>query len=111
MTGYEAVIGPSTAFTPDFTPLTFQELTDGAGRTLLIGETRHLVPWTKPDDLSFDAPDPLAGLGSHHGYHNDGFNVLFAVGNVRFLKRSIAPGNLRALLTRNGNEVVSPVDY
>jgi prepilin-type processing-associated H-X9-DG protein len=111
MTGYQAVVGPSTAFTPDFAPLTFQDFTDGSDRTLLIGETRRLVPWTKPEDLPFDTPDALAGLGSDHGYHDNGFNVLFADGSVHFLKRSITPSILRALLTRNGNEVVSPVDY
>ncbi len=29
MTGYQAVIGPDTAFTPDFKPVQFQEFTDG----------------------------------------------------------------------------------
>ena len=54
---------------------------------------------------------PLAGLGSHHGYHNNGFNALFADGSVRFLKSSIAPSVLGAILTRNGNEVVSSDSY
>jgi prepilin-type processing-associated H-X9-DG protein len=111
MTGYQAVIGPSTAFTPDFTPLSFQDFTDGTDKTVLVGETRRLFPWTKPEDLPFDTPDALAGLGSHHGYHDNGFNVLFADGSVHFLKRSIKPSILRALITRNGNEVVSPFNY
>ena len=50
---------------------------------------------------------PLAGLGSHHGYHNNGFNAVFADGSVRFLKSSIDPNLLKGLVTRNGNEVVS----
>jgi prepilin-type processing-associated H-X9-DG protein len=111
MTGYQVVVGPATAFTPDFKPLTFQDFTDGLSGTVLIGESRHVVPWTKPEDLPFDTALPPDGLGSHHGYHNNGFNAVFADGSVRFLKRSIAPSVLRALLTRSGNEGVSPNSF
>jgi len=110
-TGYQAVIGPATAFTPDFKPLSFQDFTDGLDQTLLVGESRRCVPWTKPEDIPFDMTLPLTGLGSHHGCHNNGFNALFADGRVPFLKNSITPSVLGALLTRNGNEVVSPDSY
>jgi prepilin-type processing-associated H-X9-DG protein len=110
-TGYQTVIGPATAFTPDFKPLAFQDITDGLSRTFLVGESRRCVPWTKPEDLPFDMSVPLTGLGSHHGYHNNGFNVLFADGSVRFLKTSITPSVLGALISRNGDEVVSPQSY
>ena len=106
MTGYQAVIGANTAFTPDFKPLNFKDFTDGLGQTLLVGESRRTVPWTKPEDLSFDMTVPLSGLGSHHGYHNNGFNALLADGSVRFLKASITSITLGAILTPNGNEVV-----
>jgi prepilin-type processing-associated H-X9-DG protein len=111
MTGYQAVIGPETAFTPDFTPVRLQDFTDGLSNTLLVGESRSGVPWTRPEDLLFDLTRPLSGLGSFHGYHNNGFNAAFADGSVRFLKSSIVPSVLHALLTRNGNEEVSPDSY
>jgi prepilin-type processing-associated H-X9-DG protein len=107
MTSYQAVIGPDTAFTPDFKPVRFEDFTDGLKDTLIIGESRRAVPWTKPEDLPFDTALPLNGLGSDHVYHNNGFNVLFADGSLRFLKSSNNPSVLRALLTRNGNEVIS----
>jgi prepilin-type processing-associated H-X9-DG protein len=111
MTGYQVVIGPDTAFTPDFKPVRFEDFTDGLNNTLIIGESRHAVPWTKPEDLPFDTALPRIGLGSHHGYHNNGFNASFADGSVRFLKSSITPSVLRTLLTRNGNEVISADSY
>lgn len=111
MTAYQVVIGPSTGFTPDFKLLRFQDFTDGLAQTVLVGESRRPVPWTKPEDLPLDMTVPLSGLGSHHGYHNNGFNALFADGSVRFLKRSITPGVLGSILTRDGNEVVSRDSY
>ena len=73
--------------------------------------SRSIVPWTKPEDLPLDLSLPLSGLGSYHGYHNNGFNALFADGSVRFLKSSIAPSVVVALLTPNGNEIVSSDSY
>jgi prepilin-type processing-associated H-X9-DG protein len=111
MTGYLVVIGPSTVFTPDFKPLRFQDIADGRDRTLLVGESRRSVPWTKPEDLSFEIIVTPSGLGSFHGYHNNGFNALFGDGSMRFIKSSIAPSVMRALVTRNGNEVLSSDSY
>ncbi|APW61988.1 DUF1559 domain-containing protein [Paludisphaera borealis] len=111
MTGYQVVVGPKTAFTPDFKLLRIADFTDGTTNTLLIGESRRAVPWTKPEDLPFDGALPLHGLGSQHGYHNNCFNGLFVNDSVRFLKNRIAPGVLDALLTRNGGEVLAPDSY
>ena len=111
MTGYVGVIDSDTAFTADSKPLRIQDFTDGANNTLLVGETRHCVPWTKPQDLPLDMSVPLTGLGSYHGYHNNGFNALFADGAVRFMKNSINPSVLGAILTRNGSQDVEPNVY
>jgi prepilin-type processing-associated H-X9-DG protein len=110
MTGYQVVVGANTAFSPDFKPLRFEDITDGLSTTLLVGESLHTVPWTKPEDLPFDMTVPLSGLGSHHGYHKNGFNALFADGSVRFPKSSITPSILGSILSRNGNEVLAPPD-
>jgi prepilin-type processing-associated H-X9-DG protein len=105
MTGYQAVIGPSTAFTPDFKPLKMSDFTDGLNMTLLVGESRQAVPWTKPEDVAFNMTIPNSGLGSFHGYHNNGFNVLMGDGAVRFIQRTIPQETLEAILTPNGVKV------
>jgi prepilin-type processing-associated H-X9-DG protein len=110
-TGYQTVIGPNTAFTPDFKPLLLSDITDGVSRTILVGETRRSVPWSKPEDLSADTAIPLRGLGSDHGYHSNGFNVLFADRSVLFLKSSFEPRILDSLITRNGAEIIGPDSY
>ena len=102
MTGYQVVVGPRTVFPPDFKPMHFEDIVDGLGQTILIGELCKVVPWTKPEDLPFDISEALFGLGSHHGDHNNGFHVVFANNSVRFLETSIDPGDIEALLTRDG---------
>ncbi|WP_076347749.1 DUF1559 domain-containing protein [Paludisphaera borealis] len=110
-TGYLAVVGPGAAFEPDFKPVRFEDFSDGADKTILVSESPHAVPWTKPEDLPFDGVLPLAVLGSHHGSQNNGFNASFADGSVRFLKCAIRPSVLHALLTRNGGETFSTDSY
>jgi prepilin-type processing-associated H-X9-DG protein len=111
MTGYVAVFGLDTAFKPDMSLVRLADITDGTSQTLLISESLRTVAWTKPDDLSLEFIRSPHGLGSKHGYHNNGFNALFADGSVRFLKGSIDQGVLRALCTRNGNENISSDAY
>ena len=108
MTNYVVVVGPDTAFTPDFKSSTFSDFIKGTSRTILVGETRRGVPWTKPEDLDLDMNVPLSGLGSDHGYHDNGLNALFADGSVRFLNSPIDPVLLGQILRRDGGKEVSP---
>ncbi len=107
MTGYLAVIGPETVFTPDLKPVKLDDIADGLDGTLLLSESRRGVPWTKPEDLPFDTNAPLNGLGGHHGDHHNAFNVLMVSGSARFLEAPIDPRLVRMMLTRNGYEVIS----
>ena len=111
MTGYIAVVGAHTVFRPDYQPVHFKDITDGVGRTILVAESRRAVPWTKPDDIPLAMALTPDGLGSDHGYHDNGFNVLFADGAVRFLQRSISSSELSALLSRDDSADVSPNSY
>jgi prepilin-type processing-associated H-X9-DG protein len=80
------------------------QFTDGTSNTILAVEAKRDVPWTKPEDIPFDPNVPLPELG---GFTPDGFNALFADGSVRYLKKLIAPTTLKALITRDGGEVLS----
>jgi prepilin-type processing-associated H-X9-DG protein len=104
VTVYQAFIGPG-AFFEDKKGMPISNFTDGTSNTLMIVEAAKPVPWTKPQDLPYDPNQPLPKLGGHRP---GGFNAAFCDGSVRFLRQTIKESVLRALITRNGGEVIDP---
>ncbi len=106
-TNYRVFVGKQTLLDYD-RDTSMADVTDGTSNTIAIVEARDGVPWTKPDELPFDAEKapavPMYGAGSNHAA---GFNALLTDGSVRFLKLSINPEVLKALITRNGGEVIN----
>jgi prepilin-type processing-associated H-X9-DG protein len=103
-TTYQVVVDSRSLFTGQPEGVRIAHVTDGTSNTLMVVEAASPVPWSKPDDLSLATTDPLLGAGSKHP---GGFNVSMADGSVRFFKNSISPATLRAMVTRNGGEVVT----
>jgi prepilin-type processing-associated H-X9-DG protein len=111
MTSYEVVIGPDTTFPGgrgERSVVRIVDVSDGTSDTILVGEAARPVHWSEPEDIPFDSAESLSGFGSRHP---GGFLVVFADGSVRFLSTAIDPVTLRALLTRNGGERVSPDSF
>jgi prepilin-type processing-associated H-X9-DG protein len=104
MTFYQVFVGKDAGFERREKGTSLPDVTDGTSNTILVAEGADPVIWTKPDDLTFDAAKPLPKLGGHYP---GGFNVAFMDGSVRFLRQTIDPQTLRALITRNGGEVVN----
>ena len=108
-TSYLAPRGPATIF-PGSQRVKLQEITDGTSNTIFVVEANDAaaVFWSKPEDWEVvPTLKPDALFGRHPG----GMNVGFADGSVRFLKETITPKLLQALVTRNGGEVISADDY
>jgi prepilin-type processing-associated H-X9-DG protein len=59
--------------------------------------------------VPFNMSVPLTGLGSVHS--KNGFNALFADGHVGFVKNTVSPSALDAILTRNGIQINEPDSY
>lgn len=85
-----------------------EQITDGTSNTILAVEAIREIPWTKPEDIPFDPKAPPPEMG---GFTPDGFNAVFADGSVHFLKNTINPSVLKALMTQDGGEVVSVDQY
>jgi hypothetical protein len=115
-TSYQVFVGPGTAF--ERPGLTWADFPDGLAETVLVVEAGRPVPWSKPEDLSYDPYGPLPPLGGvfsqpvhflcYEVGRRPGFNACFADGTVRFLRGDADERTLRALITRNGGEPVDP---
>ncbi|MCI0464800.1 MAG: DUF1559 domain-containing protein [Gemmataceae bacterium] len=108
-TSYLAMVGEASMFTGKPKGVRIAEVTDGTSNTIFIVDATddNAVVWTKPGDLQYDPQRLLVAL---LGHHEEGFQVAFVDGSVRFLRATIKPEVLQALLTRNGGEVV-PGDF
>jgi prepilin-type processing-associated H-X9-DG protein len=105
LTTYQVVVDPRSMFTEKPSGVPINTVTDGTSNTLTVVESKTPVPWSKPSDLSLKSSDPLLGMGSKHP---GGFNATMADGAVRFIKMTISPQVLKALVTRNASEPVNP---
>ncbi len=100
-TDYFFITGPSAMF-EDGKAIRFRDVTDGLSNTVwLIEGNQGPVHWAEPKD--FD----IGQLGTlPPGYHPGGNIVAMGDGSVRFVSKSVDPLTWRALLTRDGSEVV-----
>ena len=69
-----------------------------------VVEGKREVPWTKPEDIPYDADKPLPKLG---GWFEQGFCAAFCDGQAMFIASDIDEKALRAWITRAGGENVS----
>lgn len=104
-TFYQVIVGKGAAF-EDKEKIRFPaSFTDGTSNTILIVEAADAVPWTKPADVVFDPEKELPKFG---GLFKDGFHAAFADGSVRFINKKADKATLKAVITRNGGEVIDP---
>ncbi|WP_435018032.1 DUF1559 domain-containing protein [Tundrisphaera sp. TA3] len=107
-THYLAFTGPHAAFSDKPNPIA--SFLDGTSNTLMVADSTKGVPWSKPEEMQFDinAQPSLFGAGSPHP---GGFSALFADGSVRFLLNKINPVTFKALISRDGGEIISRDDF
>lgn len=101
---YFVLTGPNTIFGNE-KGTGFASITDGTSNTILVVSAKRDIPWTKPEDIRYDPQGALPALG---GFRDDGLDVLFADGSVRVIPRGVDQSVLRALISMDGGEVISP---
>jgi thiol-disulfide isomerase/thioredoxin len=105
--GYFAIVG-RTAFFPETPGVSTAEAIRTRGETVMIVETQWTIPWTKPEDISYDDERPVSNLG---GIHEHGFNALMSTGKPQFFAVEFPPKNegweeyLRTFLSTEGNGI------
>jgi hypothetical protein len=113
-TNYVAVVGPATAW-PGTKSTKFSDFADGTSNTIMVVEIANSgIHWMEPRDLHVVQMNtkingkPGQGISSNHP---TGACVLFADGSARFLYDNLPPETVKALLTIDGGEKVSPDDW
>lgn len=96
------MIGPGTPFSLS-QGAALRDMIDGPDNTILLVECGpdRAVPWTMPDETTFDSQDPVAALGA---IEEAGFLALFGDGRVEIIAPRITPEEFAALLTHAGGE-------
>ena len=99
---YFALTGPDTVF---FDPngAKFRTIIDGTSHTIMFVEAKRDIPWTKPEDIPYDAEKPLPELG---GWMPGIFQAAMCDGSVRVISQQVDEKTLRAMITRDGREVI-----
>jgi RNA polymerase sigma factor (sigma-70 family) len=100
-TFYQGFAGPGTMFDPAG-PVSISEVTDGPANTIFIVEAAAAVPWTKPEDRTYDPAKPLPKLGAFSRV----FPAAFVDGSIHTLRKDFKESALRATISRNGGETI-----
>jgi len=79
------------------------DITDGTSNTIMIVEAADSVPWTKPEELVYDAKKPLPRFGNFYG--SGMFLVALFDGSVRTLSGKVTEQSLRAAITRGAGDL------
>jgi beta-lactamase regulating signal transducer with metallopeptidase domain len=101
--GYYVLVGPGTMF-EGTNGIKMSDVTDGTSNTILVVETKRSIPWTKPEDVSFDPEKPLPELG---GFMKGEFAAAIADGSARVFDAAKAQDQLKWLIMRNDGH---PID-
>lgn len=103
---YFVLTGPGTLF-DGRRGTAFNEVRDSLHNTIMVVEASRDIPWTKPEDIPYDAHKALPQLG---GYLDGRFGVAMADGTASTLPNTVDEKILRALVTKAGGEVVTLED-
>jgi hypothetical protein len=106
LTYYQVFVGKDAPFDGMVVPSRFPaSFPDGTANTFLVVEAAEAVPWTKPQDVPYDARKAVPKLG---GLFADGFHAAMADGTVRFVPRGAEEKAIRAAITPRGGEAIEP---
>ena len=102
-TNYVTVSGQGSVTGDGEKQFKLDELRDDPITTILVSEVIAQIPWTSPEDVVLDPAKSLPKLG---GSYPDAWQVAMADGSVQRIPSDTSDATLRAMMTRDGGEVV-----
>jgi hypothetical protein len=99
----KAFAGPGTAFEAGKQVSIPAGFPDGTSNTILCVEAGPAVPWTKPEDLTYDPKKPLPAMD---GPYTDRLFATFADGAVHQLRWNLDEATYRRLIERADGQVI-----
>ena len=97
MCHYSAIVGGNSIWEPT-TRISWNELSDGASRTLLVCESPRPVPWTKPQDLTPN--EFLAAIQKNRRFGHDVFEQFFTGSATRMFGVCFSDGHVETFTTK-----------
>ena len=94
--------GPQTIFEGE-EGLPISKIVDGTSNTILVVETKRDVPWTKPEDVPYEADKPVSDL---HGFYDGKYHAALADGSVHFFAKDLEEKTLRLLIEKADRQPV-----
>lgn len=101
-TVFQVFTGPNTLFVDNVAARIPASIPDGTSNTVLIVEASKGVPWTKPEDIPYKPPQPIAPLLG--GHFRSTFLVALVDGTVRYLPQNTPEPTLNSMITPAGGE-------
>jgi RNA polymerase sigma factor (sigma-70 family) len=106
-TYYQGFVGKGAGF-EGTKGLSFpRDFVDGTSNTILFVEAKKAVPWTKPEDIPFDAGKLLPKLG---GLEKNQFLAAMFDGSVRGVPLTVKEDDLRTWIIRNSGKTRPALD-
>ena len=101
-TYYQGFVGKDTIFRTG-KPVGINAIVDGCSNTAMLVEAEKPVPWTKPEDLPFDADKDLPKLG---GFFDGSFNMLLADGSVIRVKKGFNASVMKLAIQMSDGQII-----
>jgi RNA polymerase sigma factor (sigma-70 family) len=103
-TFYQVFVGQGTLF-EGIQGTRFDRVTDGMSTTILAVEAGEPVPWSKPQDLTYEENKPLPKLGGQFPTFS---YLVLADGSVRHIAKKFDEAMFRRMITCADGQVVDP---